>query len=42
MIKIGANAANGPGVGLDSLELQALELKMFEMGLVIVLEIGLG
>ena len=39
MIKIGADAANGPGVGLDGLRLQALKLKVLEVGLVLALEL---
>jgi hypothetical protein len=39
MIEIGADAADGAGVGLDGLGLQALELKVLEMRLVIPLEI---
>ncbi len=39
IVEISADAANSPGVGTDGLRLQALELKVFEMGLVIVVEI---
>ena len=42
LLVVGANAANGPGIGLDGLGLKPLVLQMFEMVLVIALEVCLG
>jgi hypothetical protein len=42
MIEIGAEAADGTGVGLDGLRLQPLELEVLEKRLVVLLEIRLG
>ena len=42
LIEICADTANGAGVGLDGLGLQALELKVLEMGWVVVLEVCIG
>jgi len=41
-VKIGADAANGAGVGFDGLGLQALELEVFEMALIVLLEVCIG
>lgn len=42
MIIIGADAADGAGIGLDGFGLQILELKVLEKRLVVLLEIRLG
>lgn len=39
-IEILANAANGRGVSLYRLRLESFELKVFEMGLIVSLEMG--
>ena len=42
IVEIGADAANGAGVGLDCFRAQTLELQMFEMTVVLGLETGVG
>jgi hypothetical protein len=42
IIEIRADAANGTGVSLYRLGLEPFEFKVFEMGLIILLEIGFG
>ena len=42
ILKIGADATDGARVGLNGFGLQALELKVLEMRLVIVLEVCIG
>jgi len=39
-IEILANAANGTGVSLYRLGLEPFELKLFKMGLIVLLEMG--
>jgi hypothetical protein len=39
MVEIPADAADGPGVGLDGLGLQALEAQVLEVGLIVALEV---
>lgn len=39
-IEILANSANGRGVSLYHLRLESFELKVFEMGLIVSLEMG--
>jgi len=41
-VKALADAADGTGVGVDGLGLKALELEMFQMGLVVALEAASG
>lgn len=42
MVEVVTGSADGAGVGVDGLRLQALELQVLEMGLVEAIELGLG
>lgn len=41
-IEIRADAPNGPGISLDRFGLEAFEFQVFEMSLIVLLEIELG
>lgn len=42
IIEVGADLADGAGVGVDGFRLQALEPKVLEVGLVVAIELGVG